>query len=223
MDSHTEFIPIGSSSLPQPDHGASPEGDAAPARTVTLLLQEWARGDRRAADELFEHVYGELRRLARAQRRRWPDEASLDSTALVHEAYLKLAGGTVGDLRGRAHFFALAARAMRQILSNEARRRHTAKRGNGAAAISLSGLAAPGGNALGAGADEQLLALDDALARLGSLSPRQCQVVECRFFAGLSIPETALALDVSDATVKRDWAVAQAWLYRELHSEAGNR
>jgi RNA polymerase sigma factor (TIGR02999 family) len=222
MKTHTESVSIGSSPPASPNDQPEHEGGESPsARTVTRLLRAWTQGDRDAADRLFAHVYAELRRLAGAQRRRWRTEGSLDSTALVHDAYLKLVGGKVPDLRGRAHFFALAARAMRQILLNGARRRNAAKRGDGGAAVSLSALVAEGvaGVASGSPGDEQLAALDEALTALEAISPRQCRVVECRFFAGLSIPETALALDVSDATVKRDWALAQAWLYRALHDD----
>jgi RNA polymerase sigma factor (TIGR02999 family) len=227
MKTHTEFPSNGS--LPRPesapdDRAADGSGASTSARSVTLLLREWSRGDRAAADRLFTHVYASLRRLARSQRRRAP-EASLDSTALVHEAYLKLVGTEARDLRGRAHFFALAARAMRQVLSNEARRRRTTKRGAGATPVSLERIAAHEGAAaaLRRDGDEQLAALDEALDRLERTSPRQCRVVECRFFAGLSVSETALALDVSDATVKRDWALAQAWLYRAVHDDARER
>jgi RNA polymerase sigma factor (TIGR02999 family) len=222
MKTHTESAPIGSSPPPPPYDCPVHEGGESPsARTITRLLQAWTHGDRDAADHLFAHVYAELRHLAGAQRRRWRTEGSLDSTALVHDAYLKLVGGEGPNLRGRAHFFALAARAMRQVLLNGARRRGAAKRGDGVVAVSLSALAEEGlaGMASGSPGDEQLAALDEALTALEAISPRQCRVVECRFFAGLSIPETALALDVSDATVKRDWALAQAWLYRALHDD----
>jgi RNA polymerase sigma factor (TIGR02999 family) len=198
--------------------------------TVTGLLAGWAGGDQAAADRLFALVYGELRALARGQRRRWRGDHTLDTTALVHEAYLKLAGrdGAGGlDVRGRAHFYAIAARAMRQILANYSRARRARKRGGGAAEVTLDGLSGAlpldggiAGVALTPEHADAVAALDEALTRLEAVSPRQCRVVECRFYGGLSIPDTAAALDVSEATIKRDWAVAQAWLYRELRGHA---
>lgn len=221
MEEHTEIASDGSSLA----RDASPvtrgaiggsEGTRS-QHSVTRLLRAWAEGERWAADRLFGRVYGELRRLARAQRRRWMGEPSLDSVALVHEAYLKLVAADARDLRGRGHFYALAARAMRQILSNDARHKRAGKRGDGMVPVSLEGIAAGApGSPSGSADAERLAALDEALVRLESVSPRSCRVVECRFYGGLSVAETSLALGVSQATVKRDWAVAQAWLYREL-------
>jgi RNA polymerase sigma factor (TIGR02999 family) len=166
-------------------------------------------------ESLLPLVYDELRVLAHRQRRRTDEHATLDTTELVHEVYLKLVGASRLEASGRAHFFALAARAMRQVLTDQARARLSAKRGGGQAPIALSGIvelvAAPG-----ADHTDTLLALDAALARLATLSERQARVVECRFYAGMSFPETAVALGVSEATVKRDWVAAQAWLFREL-------
>jgi RNA polymerase sigma factor (TIGR02999 family) len=162
-------------------------------------------------------VYDQLKRLARSQRR-YQYEETLNTTGLVHEVFIRLVGPGEFSLRDRDHFFAVAATAMRQILIDHARKRLAAKRGGGSATVSFDELEA----ALTDGADfsdakaEALIALDGALARLAQRSRRQCQVVECRFFAGLSIEETAQALGISPATVKRDWALAQAWLYRDL-------
>ena len=140
--------------------------------------------------------------------------------ALVHEAYLKIAGGEAVAWEGRSHFLGVAAKAMRHILTDHARRRNASKRGSGHAGASIDDtrfgladrLAVPDGDV------DSLLALDEALERLSRIAPRECRVVECRFYAGLSVAETAAALGVSPTTVKRDWAWAQAWLYRELHT-----
>jgi RNA polymerase sigma factor (TIGR02999 family) len=190
--------------------------DRTTADTITGVLARLRDGsDPGALDELFPLVYDELRLLARRQRRRAGHAETLNTTGLVHEVYLKLLGASRVDASGRAHFFALAARAMRQVLTSYARMRRTAKRGHGQAPLTLDTaselLAAAGPDHSGT-----LVALDEALTALAARSERQSQVVECRFYAGMSIPETALALGISEATVKRDWAVAQAWLYREL-------
>lgn len=196
--------------------------------SVTRLLEAMRAGDRPAADRLFALVYDELHGLAVRQRGRWRGDATLNATALVHEVYLKLVGGEPLELRSRGHFFALAGRAMRQILGNYARARRAQKRGGGAERVSLEAADAAllDGSAV---LDDERLALfaelEAALQRLERLSERQARVVECRFFAGLSIPETAQALETSPATVKRDWTLAQAWLYRELRrarDEAGS-
>lgn len=157
--------------------------------------------------------------LAHRQRRRVSAAGTetLNTTGLVHEVYLKLLGASRINASGRAHFFALAARAMRQVLSNYARARRTAKRSPERPMLTLD----TGTDLLadrGEDQTETLIALDDALTELGRRSERQRRVVECRFYGGMSIPETALALGISEATVKREWAVAQAWLYRELKS-----
>lgn len=185
--------------------------------TFTAILARARDGDPDAVRSLFPIVYDELRRVARAQRAPRPQE-TLNTTALVHEAYLRLAGSEHIEIRDRAHFMAVAARAMRQVLIDRARARFAAKRGGGVRAISFEEIeaAVDGGHALTEERAEALLALDDALVRLGRRSERQCRIVECRFYAGLSIEETARALGVSQATVKRDWAMAQAWLYSDL-------
>ena len=182
---------------------------------VLARLREGA--DPGALDELLPLVYDELRVLARRQRRRTGAAETLNTTGLVHEVYLKLVGASSIGATGRAHFFALAARAMRQVLSNYARAGRTRKRGRGEAPLTLD---SSSNLLVGAGPDhgDTLVALDDALTGLEARSARQSRVVECRFYGGMSIPETALALDISEATVKRDWAVAQAWLYQALRS-----
>lgn len=174
---------------------------------VTRLLASVRDGERGALDHLLPLVYDELRRLARAQMRREFGPATLDATGLVHEAYLKLAGRGV-DAENRAHFLSIAARAMRQVLVDHARRRKSAKRGGEWSRTTLSGTAEP--------LDlepEDVLALDRALEQL---DPRQRQVVECRFFAGMEETEIASVLGVSERTVRRDWVKARAWLMRAL-------
>jgi RNA polymerase sigma factor (TIGR02999 family) len=171
------------------------------------LLIAWREGDRKAARELFALLYQELRRLARAQLRRQRNQDSLATTGLVHEAYVKLADQSRLDLRDRGHFLSLAARAMRQIVVDHARRRGSLKRG-GAAMGAVLDEAKVAGEAKGA----DILALDEALARLETLDERISRIVEMRFFGGLSVEETAGALGVSERTVKRDWQKARAFL-----------
>jgi RNA polymerase sigma factor (TIGR02999 family) len=189
------------------------------AETVTRILQQAEGGDSAAADQLFGLVYEELHLLAKRQRARWRGDYTLNTTALVHEAYLKLVGPQRLGVESHAHFFALAARAMRHILSNYAKRRRTLKRGGDQVRLSLMerDLAVLDSQALmSAERAEVLHALEEAMTRLEAVSERQCRVVECRFYGGMSVPETATALGISPATVKRDWTLAQAWLYREL-------
>jgi RNA polymerase sigma factor (TIGR02999 family) len=191
----------------------------APPGPVTAALARMREGaDPGSLDELLPLVYDELRVLARRQRRRAGGGETLNTTGLVHEVYLKLVGASGVDATGRAHFFALAARAMRQVLSNYARARRTGKRGQGQAPLTLDSATHLLPGIAASDHADTLVALDDALTELGARSARQSRVVECRFYAGMSIPETALALGVSEATVKRDWAIAQAWLYKELKS-----
>jgi RNA polymerase sigma factor (TIGR02999 family) len=186
--------------------------------TVTRLLHEARAGAPDAPDALFAHVYDELVVLARRQRVRWTGDDTLDTRALVHEAYLKLVDGERIGAEGRAHFFALAAKAMRHILSNYARDRRRLKRGGASPHVALDDAPTLEGPASDLVADhaDTLVALDEALARFESVSPRQARVVECRFYGQMSVEETAAALDVSPATVKRDWTLAQAWLHREV-------
>jgi RNA polymerase sigma factor (TIGR02999 family) len=185
--------------------------------TVTRLLDELQSGDSAAVEELFALLYEELHGLARRQRQRWHGDYTLDTTALVHEAYLKLAGRAPVGVASRAHFSAVAARAMRHILCNYARDRRTEKRGGGVARLTLDEANAPADrDPASAEQSARLVALDDALRRLEEVDPRRSKVVECRFFGGLTIEETAAAIGASPRTVKRDWAVAQAWLHREM-------
>jgi RNA polymerase sigma factor (TIGR02999 family) len=185
---------------------------------VSRLLDAVQAGDRSALDELYSLVYGELRVLAHRQRRRWDTSGMLNTTALVHEAYLKLVKQRQIHLETRAHFFALAATAIRHIVSNYARDRQARKRGRGVRTVSLTelGSAPPGELRVSDDHTDLLVAIDEALNRLERVSPRQRGVVECRFFGGMSVEETAAAIGISTRTVKRDWMLAQAWLQREM-------
>jgi len=188
--------------------------EARDRNEVTRLLAEAAGGGREALDRVVPLVYDELRRLAH---RRLRDERSghtLDTTALVHETYLELVDLDRIAWRSRGQFFAIAARVMRRVLVDYAVGRNAQKRGGGAARIPLD--EAAGISVMADGQEAELMALDDALDRLGAIDARQARIVECRFFGGMSIEETAAALDVSPATVKRDWTLARAWLNREL-------
>lgn len=191
--------------------------DASASRDVTQLLRAAQQGDRAAFDEVYRALYDELRALARAVRS-GHQSATLDTTALVHEAYLKLMPGPSGHVTDRSHFLGIAARAMRQVLVDAARKRSTAKRGAGIAVVQLDESAqVVAEDASGANVHpEDILRLDEALRQLEEWSPRQANVVECRVFAGLSITETARALNVSEPTVKRDWQSARAWLAQVL-------
>jgi RNA polymerase sigma factor (TIGR02999 family) len=179
-------------------------------REVTRLLAAFQRGDRDALDRLLPLVYDELRRLARRQLSREHGQRTIDATALVHEAYLKLAGGGI-DASDRAHFLAVAARAMRQVLVDHARRRKAIRRGGEWQVTTFTDR--PGEGTFN---PEEMLALDEALDKL---DPRQRQVVECRFFAGMEEHEIAAALGLTERTVRRDWVKARAWLYQLLYPE----
>jgi len=184
---------------------------------VSTLLGELRAGDTSAVQRLFPLVYEELKRIAQIQRQGWLDAETLNTTALVHETYVKLARGREGDWRDRAHFLAVAATAMRSILVDHARGRSRAKRGHGRAPLDLAAIDEVIGEPMESIPDiDVLLALDGALDRLSELSERQGRIVECRFFGGMSVDETAEALAISPASVKRGWAMARAWLYREL-------
>lgn len=178
---------------------------------ITQLLRASSAGDPRALDQLFDTVYQELKRLAHGQRARWEGDYTLNTTALVHETYLKLVRQTNARWEDRAHFYAVAGKAMRHILVNYAARRQAQKRGGSAVVVSLDDA-----NPVAPEAAEEILALNAALERLAKIDERQSRVVECRFFAGLPIQDTAEALGVSPATVKRDWTMASAWLRREM-------
>lgn len=192
----------------------SPPGRPAEGE-VARLLGALRAGDGTALDRLFPLVHDDLRTIAARLLRHEAPGHTLQPTDLVHEAYLRLAGGPSATPEDRAHFLAIAARAMRHLLVDHARRRRAAKRGGGASPVRITNEQV--------GIDlsfDELLALDDALDRLGELDGRLRQVVECRFFGGLTEPETAQALGVTTRTVQRDWARARAWLYSELYPTA---
>ncbi len=178
---------------------------------ITQLLREWANGAPSALDTLTPLVYAELRRLAGSYMRSEAPGHTLQPTALVHEAFLRMVARDAPDCQNRSHFYGVASHLMRQILIDHARTRHAGKRGGGKAHISLEEnlVVSPEREA-------DLVALDDALERLSALDPRKTQVVELRFFGGLSVEESAEALKVSEVTVRRDWQFAKAWLVREL-------
>jgi RNA polymerase sigma factor (TIGR02999 family) len=178
---------------------------------VSKLLVALTEGDRGALDELFPIVYESLRRVAHRQLMDERPDHTLNTTALVHEAYLKLVKLPRVQWKGRAHFFALAAQAMRNILVDYARLHRAAKRGGGEPRLSLDGVVAMTPARAG-----DLLALDAALTQLEALNARHARVVECRFFGGMGVKETAAVLGTSPATVKRDWVMARAWLNRAL-------
>ena len=204
---------------------SSPAGDSSPERnpfsedrtetdaSVTQLLDELSPDDPEVAEDLLPLIYDRLHRLARQQRRGWQSE-TMNTTALVHEAYIKLVDQKDPGWENRAHFFGVAAKAMRHILVDYARRKNAQKRGGDQERVPLT-VASP--------STEQratdVLSLDRALRRLEEISPRQGRVVECRFFAGMTIDETATALGISPSTVGRDWTAARAWLYRAMKEE----
>ena len=186
------------------------EADARGPEPISRLLADWANHDPRARDRLLPIVYEELRRLAHHYMRAEREGHTLQTTALVNEAYLRLAGVDGLRWRDRAHFFAMAATLMRRVLVDHARQRGRDKRGAGVSVISLED------DVIAPQPAVDIVALDEALERLAAVDPQQGRVVELRFFAGLSVKETAEALGVSPATVKRDWATARLWLYNEL-------
>jgi RNA polymerase sigma-70 factor, ECF subfamily len=181
-------------------------------KEVSGLLAEWNKGNDAARDELIPLVYDELRRLARRHMSRERSSHSLQATALVNEAYLRLADQRQLHLQSRAHFFALASHMMRRILVDYARKRNYAKRGGAARHVSLD-------EAMIVCAEKapDVVALDEAMTRLASIDPRKSQVVELRYFGGLNFEEVAEILKVSAITVRRDWSTAKAWLYREVN------
>jgi RNA polymerase sigma factor (TIGR02999 family) len=180
---------------------------------VTALLVKWRGGDSAALDALIPIVYADLRRIARARLRGEPAGHPLQTTALVHEVYLRLVDVDRLTFENRAHFFALAARLMRQILVDYARRQRSVKRGGGETMVTLADvLPAASSNLV------DIIALDAALEGLARVEERLSRVVELKFFAGLTIDETAVALGVSPVTIERDWAFAKAWLYQRLSS-----
>lgn len=178
---------------------------------VTRLLEAAVAGDSQALDRLVPLVYEDLRRVAHRQLDREGGGHTLQTTGLIHEAYLKLAAGGAMSATSRAHFLAIAARAMRQVLVDYARRRKATKRGGGVISVTLGDQANPADTSA-----DDLLALDDALKQL---DPRQRQVIECRFFGGMEEKDIAEVLGVSERTVRRDWVKARAWLFKALYPE----
>jgi RNA polymerase sigma factor (TIGR02999 family) len=185
-----------------------------PSTSVTMLLAKARSGDSAALADVFPLIYDELRRLAQQQLLREPDGHTLSPTALVHEAYMRLIDYSRMEWQGRAHFMAVASTAMRRILVDHARGHRSAKRGGMLKRISIDDVE------LGAeDRAELLIAIDDALGRLKEIDARQAQVVECRFFGGMTEEETADALGIGLRTAKRDWAKAKSWLHREIAGE----
>lgn len=181
-------------------------------KDITELLARWSGGDRNALAELMPLVYGELRRLADHYMRGEQFDHTLQPTALVHEAYLRLTGTNRVRFNNRSHFYGAAAQAMRRVLVDHARRRNAQRRGERPAMVNLESID------VGVDVRQDLVALDEALVRLTATAPQPAQVVELRYFGGLSIDETAEALGVAPVTVKRHWAFARAWLHRELNA-----
>lgn len=196
-----------------PEHAELSGGDPAPGE-VTRLLRAWQGGDPAALERLIPLVYDGLHLIAQRHLRHERPGHTLQPTAIVNEAYLKLVDAPVENWQNRVHFFAVASRVMRQILVDYARRRAAQKRGGGASGclIASEAITMPRGI--------DLIAVDDALGRLSALDPEQGRIVEMRFFGGLTVDETAMALDVSAATVNRKWVCARAWLHRELVGES---
>lgn len=190
--------------------------------SIGVLLQQLGAGNRGAFDELLPLVYDELHRLAGRQRNRWTGDETLNTTALVHEAYFRLADQSAPAWQNRAHFLSVAAAAMRQVLIDYSKRKHAAKRGGRSPHLPLheveTALAQAGTSS--DVRDEILVTLDDSLRRLAQANHRQMRIVECRFFGGMSVEDTAEALGISPATVKRGWNMAQAWLYRDMKEHA---
>lgn len=191
----------------QPEQGGPSE--------VTQLLRECARGRDTAFDDLIDVVYGDLRRIAHRSLRGERSGHTLDTTSLVHEAYLKLVPQADASWRDRAHFFAVASRVIRQVLIDYARRRNAAKRDGGVRVPLREGMAPSDPTGV------DLMALDEALERLAARDERLVRIVECRFFGGMTVEETATALDVSPRTVDRGWARARTYLYRDLSGDGG--
>jgi RNA polymerase sigma factor (TIGR02999 family) len=195
---------------------AQEDQSGTPRAEVSQLLRAWSGGDRRALDRLTAIVYDELRHLARRYLKGERAGHSLQTTALVNEAYVRLVDYKHMQWQNRAHFFAVSAQLMRRILVEHARR-HNLKRGGGVQHVSLDEVAVVGSDRAA-----DLVALDEAMSALAQIDPRKAQIVELRFFGGLSVPETAEVLRVSSITVMRDWSTAKAWLYREMTSGAAS-
>jgi RNA polymerase sigma factor (TIGR02999 family) len=187
---------------------------SSPRDDVTQLLHRWAQGDRGALDELMPLIYSELHKLAKRQMTQQQPNHTLQTTAIINEAYLRLAANSDNDWDNRAHFFGVAAKAMRHVLVDHARTRRTAKRGGQVRIEQLID-----GVDIGAARSAEMIALDDALTALTGQYPRQAEVVELRYFAGLSVEETARTLKLSPETVARDWRFAKAFLRSELNPD----
>lgn len=185
-------------------HGDSP---------ITLMLDAARGGDAAATERLFDAVYCELQKLAHSHRRRWQGNNTINTTALIHEAFIKLARAEEKEYSNRTHFYATASKAMRQILVNYAERQSAAKRGSSAVHVPLENH-----HFVAESTAEEILSLHEQLTRLEAQNARLCRIVECRIFGGMTIDETADAMHISAATVKRDWRTAITWLYRELRS-----
>jgi RNA polymerase sigma-70 factor (ECF subfamily) len=197
-----------------PKNAASHSMDSEPQHDVTQILHDWSGGDPKAPERLMPHVYDELRRLARSFLSRERGGHTLQPTALVNEAYLRLVDQTRVNWQNRAHFYGIAASMMRRVLIDHARAHATEKRGGGAVRLSVDDVQLPLEQRA-----ESLVALDEALERLKQLDERKCRVVEMRFFAGMSDEEMAECLGVTTRTVLRDWKKARLWLYRELNQQ----
>ncbi len=194
---------------------------SAEATEITRYLRRWREGDRDAFDAMLPHVYERLRAIARARLRAEQPDHTLDTSALVHEAYLRMTAGTTPALQDRSHFFAVASTAMRRILIDHAKHRLAEKRGAGAVHVSLDA-AGWGDDGTAATAEpDALVSLDEALTRFGALHPRHAKAIELRYFAGLTLDEAAQVLGTSAPTVMRDLRFAQAWLARDLADHAG--
>ena len=187
-----------------------------PTHDVTQMLRAWSDGDRRALDELIPVVYEELRRQAARYLRRERPDHTLQTTALIHEAYVRLVDQKVVRWQNRAHFFGVAAQMMRRILVDHARKGRALKRGGPAVELPLEEEAAVAG-----GPDVNLVALDEALTKLAAMDERKGRVVELKYFGGLTAEEAAEVLGVSEATVRHDWGLAKAWLRREMGGGGG--
>jgi RNA polymerase sigma-70 factor, ECF subfamily len=189
----------------------------ATSHEVTEWLHEWSNGDQAALDRLLPVVYGELRQMAHRYMARQNPGHTLQTAALINEAFLKLVGQPDKHFENRAHFFGVAAQAMRSILVDYARAKQFAKRGGGAHAVALDEALTVSIERAG-----ELVALDDALQELAKVDARKCRVVELRYFGGLSVAETAQVLQLAEITVMRDWSMAKAWLHRELSKDGKN-
>ena len=183
---------------------------------ITRLLKAATAGDQESSDALFKAVYAHLRAIAKSNRRRWSGNHTLNTTALINEAYIRLADGELASYSDRAHFFATASKAMRQILINYAERLAAAKRGANPVKVTLTDFAAADESTF-----DDLLHINEVLQELEDSNPRHCKLFECRVFGGMTIEETANALDISPATVKRDWSLLNAWVFREMRRMQG--